>query len=118
MKCCCIEPPEPPEPMVNRGMPYCSMKCSLIIIIVSAEITKSQPVPSVFRVPKATAKPKLNGSSESAEVTSLRPDRYPGPQPPPNGKLSLPFHPGPGLFPSLDQGSWMGSVGSSMIEIR
>src|SRR5215813_3802756 len=118
MKCCCIEPPDPPEPMVNLGTPYCSMKRSLIIIIVSAETTKSQPFPRVLRVPNATAKPKLNGSFERAEVTVLRPDRYAGPQPPPNGKLSLPFHPGPGLFPSPDHGSWMGLVGSSMIEIR
>src|ERR1700730_5028472 len=37
MKCCCMEPPDPPEPMVNVGIPYCLMKCSLIIIVVSAE---------------------------------------------------------------------------------
>src|SRR5258707_4240735 len=105
MKCCCIEPPEPPDPIVNFGTPYCLMKRSLTIIVVSAERTRSQPVPSVLRVPNATAKPRLNGSSDSAAVARLRPERYAGPQPPPYGKLSLPFQPGPGFFPSRDQGS-------------
>src|SRR4029453_16728434 len=113
MKCCCIEPPEPPEPRVNFGMPYCSMKCSLIIISVSADTTKSQPVPSVLRVPKASANPRLNASSSSADVTLLLPERKAGPQPPPNGTLSLPFQPGPGFFPPADHGLRIGFVGSS-----
>src|SRR5439155_26450401 len=110
-----MEPPEPPEPIVNLGMPYCSMKRSLIIINVSADTTSSQPLPSVLRVPKASAKPRLSGSCDNAEVTRLRPDRKAGPQPPPNGKLSLPFHPGPGFFPPADHGLEIGAVGSSMM---
>src|SRR5882724_3423741 len=117
MKCCCMEPPEPPEPIVNLGTPYCSVKCSLIII-VSADTTKLQPLPSVLRVPKATAKPRLSGSFASAELTRLRPERKAGPQPPPNGKLSFPFHPAPGFLPPADQGFRIGSVGSSMMAIR
>jgi hypothetical protein len=56
-------------------MPYCSMKRSLIIISVSADTTSLHPVPRVLRVPKATAKPRLSGSWDSAAVTALRPDR-------------------------------------------
>src|SRR6266568_1086686 len=118
MKCCCIDPPDPPDPIANLGTPYCSMKRSLIIIIVSAETTKSQPLPSVLRVPNATAKPRLSGLSDSADVTVLRPERNAGPQPPPNGKLSFPFQPGPGFFPPADQGLRIGFVGSSMMAIR
>src|SRR5262245_36238473 len=112
MRCCWIAPPEPPDPIVNFGMPYCSMKRSLIIISVSAETMSLQPLPSVLRVPNATAKPRLSGSWDRAEVTALRPDRYAGPHPPPNGKLSLPFQPGPGFLPPGDHGFAIGAVGS------
>src|SRR5439155_20914061 len=113
-----MEPPDPPEPIVNLGMPYCSTKRSLIIINVSAETTSSQPLPSVFRVPKATAKPRLSGSCESAEVTRLRPDRYAGPQPPANGKLSLPFQPGPGFLPPGGHGVEGGAGGAARMVTR
>jgi hypothetical protein len=69
---------EPPEEIVNLGTPYCSMNRSFTIIIDSADTTKSQPVPSVLRVPKATANPRLSGTSDSAEVTALLPDRTQG----------------------------------------
>src|SRR2546421_10727086 len=118
MKCCCIEPPEPPEVIVNLGTPYCSMKRSFTIIILSADTRKSQPVPSVLRVPNATANPRLSGTSDKAEVTALLPDRNAGPHPPPNGTVSLPFQPGPGFLPAGDHGFEIGLVGSSMIAMR
>src|SRR4029450_2450046 len=102
MKCCCIAPPEPPDEIVNLGTPYCSMNRSFTIISDSADTTKSQPVPSVLRVPNATANPRLRGKSDSGGVTGLLPDRNAGPQPPPNGTVSLPFQPGPGFFPAGD----------------
>src|SRR5438876_684319 len=61
------------------------MKYSFTIVIVSAETTKLQPLPSVLRVPNATANPRLSGSFESALVTAFDPERNAGPQPPPNG---------------------------------
>jgi len=94
------------------------MKRSLIIAIVSADTMSLQPVPSVFRVPNATANPRLSGVCESAELTVLLPDLNPGPQPPPNGQLSLPFHPAPGAVPPGDQGFVVGCAGSSRIAIR
>src|SRR5918996_4351503 len=118
MKCCCIAPPEPPVLMVNFGNPYCSTKCSLTIASVSAETTKLQPFPNVFRVPKATPKPRLSESWTSAEVTALRPERKAGPHPPPNGTCNLRFHPVPGRVPPADQGLLIGLVGSSRMEIR
>jgi hypothetical protein len=77
-----------------------------------------QPVPSVFRVPKATANPRLSGVCERAEVTVLLPDRYPGPQPPPNGQVSLPFQPELPAVPPGDHGLEIGFAGSSRIAIR
>src|SRR5919201_3347778 len=94
------------------------MKYSFTIDIVSADTTKLQPFPSVLRVPNATANPRLRGSFESALVTAFVPDRNAGPQPPPNGKLSFPFHPGPGFLPPAAHGVRIGFAGSSMIAIR
>lgn len=55
-----MAPPEPPEPIVNFGMPKPSMKRSLIIISVSAETRSLHPVPRVLRVPNANANPRLS----------------------------------------------------------
>ena len=70
------------------------MNRSLSIAIVSAETMSLHPLPSVFRVPNATAKPRLSGVCERAELTVLLPDLNAGPQPPPKGQDSLPFQPG------------------------
>ena len=113
-----MDPPEPPEPIVNFGSPKRSMKRSLIIISVSAETRSLHPVPRVLRVPNATANPRLSGVCCNALVAVLVPERYPGPQPPPKGTVSLPFQPGPGFLPPGDQGLAIGLAGSSMSAMR
>ena len=51
------------EAIVNRGSPYCSIKRSFTIDVVSAETTSSSPVPYVLRVPNARANPRRSGAS-------------------------------------------------------
>ena len=50
-----MAPPLPPWPMVQRGTPTVSMKCSLTIMTVSALRTSLHVVWKVFRVELATA---------------------------------------------------------------
>jgi hypothetical protein len=52
---CCMVPAEPPQPMVKCGAPYASMKCSLTIIAVSAEVTSLQLLAKTLKVALATA---------------------------------------------------------------
>ena len=59
--CCCIDPPERPLPIVHRGAPNSSVKCSFTIIIVSTEITSAHVVPNV------------QGKLEAEAVAALRP---------------------------------------------
>src|SRR3954463_12812646 len=103
------------------------MKCSLIIAAVSAETASFAPVPKVLRVPNATAKPSCKGSSLllmmlsdklNGDVTVFRPDLKPGPAPPVKCMYNLPFQPGQGFLPPVDQGLEPGLVGSSIIAIR
>ena len=50
-----MAPPEPPSPMVRSGTPTVSMKCSLIIIAVSADSVALQAVWKVLSVDVVTA---------------------------------------------------------------
>jgi hypothetical protein len=50
-----MAPPDPPSPMVNSGMPYCSTKCSRVIRAASADTIGLQIVWKVSSVLVAMA---------------------------------------------------------------
>ncbi len=64
-------PPEQNHPIVYRGTPNVSMKCSFTIITVSADVTKLQFWPSTLSVDDATAKPRDNIMSFSTPPVVL-----------------------------------------------